>query len=326
MTRITKKGTVDLANNRGNPMANVSKMLYFGIIQSIVFGALQSAMFAIAWGDEDEREKRYKTKTTRIANGVLDTLLRGSGLTGAMIATIKNTYLQWRVQRKKPYGKREDWRILNEMINLSPPMGSKFRKVMSAIKTEQYNQGVGKEIGFRVDNPNIHAVAAMIEASTNAPAGRILRKANHIEEAITGDHTAMQRVFLGMGWDMWSLGIKDEELEEAKFKVKQDRKEEKKKETKKKKQEEKRKKEIEDKKKGIKTVRCSGISSSGKRCKLTTKTSAKTWKCFNHAAFKDGMDRDGDGIKEYRCTGTTSSGKRCKNKTENKNKKCYAHQ
>jgi hypothetical protein len=42
--------------------------------------------------------------------------------------------------------------------------------------------------------------------------------------------------------------------------------------------------------------------------------------------FKDGMDLDGDGVKEYRCTATTSSGSRCKNKTENKNKKCYAHQ
>ena len=43
-------------------------------------------------------------------------------------------------------------------------------------------------------------------------------------------------------------------------------------------------------------------------------------------AFKDGMDRDGDGVKEYRCKATTSSGKRCRNKTENKNKRCYAHQ
>ena len=47
---------------------------------------------------------------------------------------------------------------------------------------------------------------------------------------------------------------------------------------------------------------------------------------MHHMEFKDGMDRDGDGIKEYRCTAKTSSGKRCRNKTENKNKKCYAHQ
>ena len=59
---------------------------------------------------------------------------------------------------------------------------------------------------------------------------------------------------------------------------------------------------------------------------MTTETNKKSWKCYYHAEFKDGMDRDGDGLKEYQCTGTTSSGKRCKNKTENKNKKCYAHQ
>ena len=39
-----------------------------------------------------------------------------------------------------------------------------------------------------------------------------------------------------------------------------------------------------------------------------------------------GSDRDNDGIKEYQCKGMTSSGNRCKNRTENKNKKCYAHQ
>ena len=30
--------------------------------------------------------------------------------------------------------------------------------------------------------------------------------------------------------------------------------------------------------------------------------------------------------KEYRCTAIKANGKRCNNKTENKNKKCYAHQ
>ena len=89
----------------------------------------------------------------------------------------------------------------------------------------------------------------------------------------------------------------------------------------------KQKKEEQDKKrKGIKTIRCSGTNSAGKRCGLTTETTDKTWKCFHHATFKDGMDRDGDGIKEYRCTGKKVDGNRCKNKTENKNKRCYAHQ
>ena len=87
------------------------------------------------------------------------------------------------------------------------------------------------------------------------------------------------------------------------------------------------KEEKEDKKKkGIKTVRCSGTNSSGRRCGLTTETNKKTWKCPHHSEFKDGMDRDGDGKKEYRCKAMKKSGGRCNNKTENKNKKCYAHQ
>jgi hypothetical protein len=166
---------------------------------------------------------------------------------------------------------------------------------------------------------------------------RLINKANNVEEAVTGNHELWQRVAMLSGWNRWTVGAMDEELEEAKQEVKDEKeaakkvkKEEKKKqkkiEEKKNKEVEKKKKEKEKKEKGVKTVRCSGTNSSGKRCGMTTETNAKSWKCVHHMDFKDGDDRDGDGIKEYRCTATTSSGKRCKNKTENKNKKCYAHQ
>jgi hypothetical protein len=80
-------------------------------------------------------------------------------------------------------------------------------------------------------------------------------------------------------------------------------------------------------KKGMQIVRCSGKNSKGNRCGLHSGyIKEKTWKCMHHSTFKDGMDRDGDGVKEYRCIGTKTNGKRCKNKTENKNKRCYAHQ
>ena len=331
MTRLTKKALSDLKNGRGNAKANVSKILYYGLVQNLIFGALQSAIFAVAFGgDEEEIDKR----SIRIANGALDTLLRGSGIAGAAVATIKNTYMQWRLQRKKKYGRREDFRIMQELIGLSPPLGTKFRKVMSAIKTEQYNKGVGKQVGFRIENPNLHMVSNLIEAGTNLPIARILHKANNLEEAITGNHTTLQRLFLGMGWSMWSLGVKDEELEAAKDRAREQRAIDKKKITDVKKEIEikeneikKEKEEKEKEKKGIKTVRCSGVNSSGKRCGLTNETASKTWKCFHHAKFVDGSDRDGDGIKEYQCTGTTSSGKRCKNKGEyGKKKRCYAHQ
>jgi hypothetical protein len=46
-----------------------------------------------------------------------------------------------------------------------------------------------------------------------------------------------------------------------------------------------------------------------------------------HKTYKpnEASDRDGDGVKEYRCVARKANGQRCKNRTENKNKKCYAH-
>ena len=330
MTRLTKKAISDLANGRGSVKSNISKLLYYGAIQNLIFGTLQSGLMWAMFGDDDEDIKR---KEIRVANGMLDTLLRGTGIYGAAIATLKNTVLKWKEQEDKPYGRREDWRIVIEMMNISPPVGSKLRKIMNAVKTDQYNEGVGGKLGLRIENPNLRIAANVIEATTNIPAARVLNKANNLEEAFTGNMRLWQRAALTMGWSMWDVGIRDEELEKAKEEVKADRKKQrdlKRQEEKDKKQKEKdlqKKKEEDDKKKkGIKTVQCSGIRSNGEKCKLTTETDKKTWKCMYHSEFKDGMDRDNDGKPEYQCSATTGSGKRCKNKTENKNKKCYAHQ
>ena len=321
MTRLTVKAVSDLVNRRGDWKTNVSKIIYYGAVQNIIFGSLQSALAFVMWGDEED-EEMIKDKTTRVANGVLDSFLRGTGIYGAMVSTLKNVILQTKAQIDAGFGKRDFSKIAVDAVNLSPPIGSKVRKIVSSAKTLAYNKGISKEIGFRIENPILVAAATAVEALTNIPLGRLVNKANNVEEAITGNHKLWQRVALIMGWDRWSLGVKDEELEQAKKDAKETRDNRRKKE----KQQEQRKQEEDKRKKGIKKVRCSGINSSGKRCGLTTETTAKTWKCFHHATFKDGMDRDGDGKKEYRCTAKKSNGQRCKNKTENKNKICYAHQ
>ena len=336
MTRLTKKALSDIVNGRGDMKTNISKIMYYGLMQNLIFGALQSGlMFMMFGGDDDEEEKRKKE--IRVANGALDTLLRGTGVYGAMVSTLKNVILKWDEERKKKYGRQDFGKVAIEAINLSPPIGSKIRKIMNAIKTYEFNKDVPKEIPYRIENPIFSVVGNLVEAATNFPLARMVNKANNVEEALTGNHELWQRVALLSGWNRWDIGVEDEELEEAKQTVKDRKKEEKKKEREEKKKIEKEKKKIEKQKaeeeekerkekEGIKTVQCSGTNSSGKRCGMTTETNKKSWKCYYHAEFKDGMDRDGDGLKEYQCTGTTSSGKRCKNKTENKNKKCYAHQ
>jgi len=323
MTRLLKKALSDAANGRGDMKTNISKILYYGFIQNVWFGAMQSGLAFLLFGNDDEEDgDDVNRKVERVMNGALDTILRGTGIYGAMLSTLKNTLIQWHKQRQKGFGQRDDGRILLEAVSLSPPIGSKLRKIYNAIKTEQFNQGVGKEIGYRVENPNLSIFANWVEALTNLPLARLVNKANNIEEAVTGNHELWQRVALIAGWNKWDIGIEDEELEEAKEDAKEQRKKDKKEE----KEQEKIQEQKEKEAKGIKTVQCSGIRSNGERCKITGETTEKKFLCVHHRSFVEGSDTDGDGKKEYRCTAIKSNGERCKNKTENANKKCYAHQ
>jgi len=327
MTRLMKKAALDLKNGRGDVRSNISKIIYYGAVQNLIFGALQSGLaFALFGGSDEEDDKRKRTQGIRVLDGAIDTLLRGTGVYGAAVAALKNTLKQWKYETEQPWAKRDDMRIALQAISLSPPMGSKLRKLNQAIKTEKYNKGVGEKIGFRIENPNLSIASGLVEGLTNFPMARIQHKINNLEEAITGNHDLWKRVALSTGWSMWSVGVKDEELEQAKAEAKEERAKNRKLEKEKRKAEEKKAEEERKKREGIKTVQCSGIRSNGQRCGLTTETKAKTWKCPHHMEFKDGMDRDGDGLKEYRCTAIKTNGKRCNNKTENKNKKCYAHQ
>ena len=274
------------------------------------------------YGDEEDEDEAIKDKTRRAINTAFDTILRGTGIYGAAVATLKNTIIKWDEQRHKGYGKKRWEKVMLELIGFSPPIGSKLRKVMQAINADDFDKGVSEQIPWRIENPKLAIWANIIESATNIPLARLVNKANNLEEAIYGDHEMWKRIALVSGWSKWDIGVEDATLEDAKVDAKEQRKEDKKIE-----KEIQEQKEKEEKlKQGIKTIQCSGIRTNGERCKLTTETKAKTWKCVHHAKFEDGMDRDNDGKPEYRCTATKTNGERCKNKTENKNKKCYAHQ
>ena len=125
---------------------------------------------------------------------------------------------------------------------------------------------------MRIENPNLVAASNVVEALTNVPTARIVKKANNVEEAITGQHALWQRVALFMGWSRWDIGVKDEELEEAKKDAKKARDEKRKKEKEKKKREEEAKKPPR--------VRCTAIKKSGGRCKNQTRNTSK--RCYAH--------------------------------------------
>jgi hypothetical protein len=58
--RLMKKAFLDLKNGRGDAKTNISKLIYYGAVQNLVFTAMQQALFGIMFGDEEEDEENQK--------------------------------------------------------------------------------------------------------------------------------------------------------------------------------------------------------------------------------------------------------------------------
>ena len=230
--RIIKKSGSDLINRRISPpysdqttsdMANISRILYYGMIQNIVFYTLQTALFAALFNDNDDDEEFLK-KRGRVLNGTVDSLLRGSGVAGAVVSTIKNAAFAFISERTKTYNPDES-NVLVELLNVSPPMGIKARKVVGAEKTLNYDMKVIQAMKtFDIDNPVWSAATSYTEALTTLPVNRLYKKVQNLREAANRDNTNMQRLFLLFGWSKWNLGIKDPELEKLRKQVKRKKK------------------------------------------------------------------------------------------------------
>ena len=72
----------------------MSRIVYYGAIQNMIFYGLQQALFAAMFGGDEEDELTDK-KVERVVNGMTDTLLRGSGIGGAVVSTVKNVILKF---------------------------------------------------------------------------------------------------------------------------------------------------------------------------------------------------------------------------------------
>ena len=274
--RLIKKAARDLINNRGDWRSNISRILYYGAIQNIIFSSLQQAIFALSF--DDEEDDALDQRTMRVANGMMDTILRGSGVTGAAVATIKNTIMRFIEESER--GSRADYgQVAVEVTQVSPPMGSKMRKLYSALNAYKFNREImGSMDTFDYNNPIWDAAAKVTTATTNVPLDRLFRKTDNIKEALNQENTAMQRAFLTMGWSAWDLqvgervvvnkGKKNEYVKylDTKRQAQQEAKEE--------------LKEVEKKERRDKQQRCSATTSGGGRCKNMV-NKPKT-RCYAH--------------------------------------------
>ncbi len=195
-TRLMKRAVQDLANKRGDRKTNISKLIYYGAVQNFIFNAMQQALFALGYDDEEEEEK-IKEKYQTTANSMLDSILRGTGMVGNAVMVGKNFLLDVAKRSNKPKPNFQDsaWKLLD----ISPPLDSKVTKVRSALYSLEYNEF------------DEMAAAQTISAFTNVPADRVIRLYQSVRAAVAEDTEAWQRVALLLGWNTWELGIKPED-------------------------------------------------------------------------------------------------------------------
>jgi len=263
--RLMKKAAGDLINRRGDWRANVSRILYYGAIQNAIFAAMQQAVFALAFDDDDDEEMVDK-KGLRLVNSMSDSVLRGMGIGGAAVSTLKNVILEFMEQSEKGY-KADYGQVVVEAFNVSPPMGSKARKLYSALNTYKFNKdAMGEMDTFDYNNPIWEAAGNITSAGLNLPLDRAIRKIDNLREAFNQENSAMQRAFLLLGWSVWDLDVGEEMImnkgrsneyvklmplkQKAQYEAEQ------------------RKEAREKKKKKANQRQCSKIKSNGRRCKV----------------------------------------------------------
>ena len=335
--RLIKKAAQDLVNGRGDAKANISRIVYYGGIQNLIFYGLQSALFAALFSDDEEDQLTDKKKE-RVANGMVDTLLRGSGMGGAIVATVKNVIFKFMKEEEKEQD--DNWlsqanhaNTLIEALNISPPIGIKARKLYSASQTWDFNRDVIAHMSKTdIDNPVYDAAFSATEAVTNLPLSRLYNKYQNISESLNADNEMWQRIAMFLGWSKWNFGIKNQDVVAAKGEVKEIKavEAEERREMKKRAKDAERQAEEEaviesnlleqdeERADGKEDIKCAAVSRSGSRCGNKVKDGG------NFCTIHEDAPQRADGQKKQ-CSHVKSSGDRCKMKTTNKSGKCYYH-
>ena len=272
------------------------------------------------WYKDTQRNEAYG----RVANGMVDSILRGSGFAGAAVSTLKNMVLEFMEQEEKR-SPDHAYTVL-EMLNMSPPIGIKARKLYSATQTWEFNQDVIQHMSkTNLDNPVYEASFNAIESITNIPLARAYSKVRNIREAFNSDNEAYQRIALLLGWSTWNFGIKNQAVVGAEKEIKEIKAQER---EQKKIQKEKEKEAAEEvviqeniekqkeEKKENKEVTCAAVNREGKRCKN---------KALPGKSFCTVHDKVEQGDKQVQCSHIKKDGNRCKMQTKNKSGLCYYH-
>ena len=192
--RLTKKAVSDIANGRGNFKQNMTKIASYAIIQNAIFTAAQSASLALLGGlgdDGDDKEERDQI------NSMLDSLLRGMGLYGAVASTLKNVAAEAYKQEEKV---RPDHIITAlKATTISPPLSRKINDLLQ----------IGRAYNYKNPDKHVTALAKGTAIATNLPTDWLQKKASAVKNLQNDEFTKLQKALILLGWSEYQFNKKN---------------------------------------------------------------------------------------------------------------------
>ena len=209
--RIIKRAAQDLKNGRGDAKTHLSRIVYYGVLQNLIFNFLQQAMFTALMGDEDDedltekQEESRNKKMLKTANSMTDGILRGIGVGGAVVSAVKNLAIKFYERSQKTRNQRLAETLKDGVMAISPPISSKLSKIGKVGNSFEWGK---KEMEFddmSLKHPYVTIAANTVAAATGFPADRAVGMAIDAVDIASDETETWMKPLIALGWPKWQL-------------------------------------------------------------------------------------------------------------------------
>ena len=168
--------------------AAASKILWYMAAQNALFVALQSASHGVFDEDEEEVKSAY--------NSMADSILRGMGLYGAVISSLKNVAYEADRQSKKS---NPDYiTAMLKATSISPPLNRKINDLLA----------IGRGYQYKSEDKHATAVTRGVAVTTNLPADWAYKKYQAAVNLWSEEYGAWQKFLMFLGYSPYALDKK----------------------------------------------------------------------------------------------------------------------
>jgi hypothetical protein len=219
--RLTKRKLQDLTSGRsaaeGNVQKDIQSLLYYSVLQSVMFNALQGGLVALAMGNDPDDEELKDEKYAQILERTLTSYAKSIGNPGAVAATLYAMLKEGHMQQTGE--RRKDANVFAlTATSISPPLNSKLKDLSAAYRA--YNKIDEDDLVTPSLDSDALTMAGETASFIGVPLDRVIKKTRHLA-AITNEEVELwQKVWMLAGWSEWELGVGRDSKKKESFKEK----------------------------------------------------------------------------------------------------------